>query len=152
MPWTLQLILLICSSQSVKEHQPLQQPWRCVSASIQTSIIECILICAVSSMPVGGSHINVVGCRCRAFKIHQLPKCIRKREITLNNRCSFTSCEILMALVMRRPMVGESTLSMSKCHALAVLTRAKCHSSLLTLQIESFSFFFVQYCFFFFLL
>ena len=39
MPWNLQLILLICSSHSVKEHQPLQQPWRRVSAPIQTSIL-----------------------------------------------------------------------------------------------------------------
>lgn len=37
--------------------------------------------------------------------------------------------------------IGENTLWMSKCHAWAVLTRAKCHGALLTLNGVIFYFF-----------
>lgn len=93
MPWNLQLILLICSRHCVKEHQPLEQPWRRLGSNSNINI-ECVLTHAVSSVPVGGSHINVSGfeqVRCEAFKIHQVPK-FKKKEIPLHNRCSFTSC------------------------------------------------------------
>lgn len=48
-------------------------------------------------------------------------------------------CSFCLSNSVEMARTGESTLRISKCQVWAVLTRAKCHGSLLTRGVESFS-------------